>query len=241
MDQPVVPFDVARMFFGEAPSPFYLEIVVRTVIVYGYTLLLLRWIGGRSVAQLSMVEFLLVIALGSAVGDALFYPEVPLLHAMAAITLVVGINKALDVAIARWDRVKAMVDGRPIALIAAGRVICDELGRHDMGLAEVMEMLRTRGVRNLGEVEHAFMEPGGTMSLFRFATPQPGLSIMPPPELAPPEPISDPASAASACCLGCGAVMPGAAMRTGAACPHCGSRDWTLPEPAIPDREAGTR
>ena len=104
MDQPVVPFDLVRMFVGSEPALFYLEIVVRTVIVYSYTLLLLRWIGGRSVAQLSMVEFLLVIALGSAVGDALFYPEVPLLHAMAAISLVVLINKGLDIAIARWDR-----------------------------------------------------------------------------------------------------------------------------------------
>jgi uncharacterized membrane protein YcaP (DUF421 family) len=43
---------------------------------------LVRWVGGRGVAQLSLIEFLLVIAPGSAVGDALFYPEVPLLHAM---------------------------------------------------------------------------------------------------------------------------------------------------------------
>ena len=54
------------MFLGDAPALFYAEILVRTVIIYGYTLLLIRWIGGRSVAQLSMVDTLLVIALGSA-------------------------------------------------------------------------------------------------------------------------------------------------------------------------------
>ena len=46
-------------------------------VIYAYSLLLIRWVGGRGIAQMSTVEFLLVIALGSAVGDAIFYPEVP--------------------------------------------------------------------------------------------------------------------------------------------------------------------
>ncbi|MDP3264688.1 MAG: hypothetical protein U1E06_13565 [Tabrizicola sp.] len=53
--------------------------MIRTLIIYAYSLLLIRWIGGRGVAQMSVVEFLLVVALGSAVGDAMFYGDVPLL------------------------------------------------------------------------------------------------------------------------------------------------------------------
>lgn len=75
MDEPVVAFDLGRMLLGDDPPLFLAEILVRTLIIYGWTLLLLRWVGGRSIAQLSIIEFLLVIALGSAVGDALFYPR----------------------------------------------------------------------------------------------------------------------------------------------------------------------
>jgi hypothetical protein len=122
-----------------------------------------------------------------------------------------------------------MVDGGPIELIRCGRVIRAEMARHDMGLAEVMEMLRLKGVRNLGEIEHAFLEPGGAISLFRFAAPRPGLSIMPPPEIAPPAPLPHPGRSASACCCSCGAVVPGVEFGEDAACPHCGGREWTLP------------
>lgn len=65
----IIPFDLERMFLGTQPGLFYLEIVVRTGIIYSYALLLVRWIGSRSLAQLSIVEFLLVVALGSAVGE----------------------------------------------------------------------------------------------------------------------------------------------------------------------------
>ena len=87
--EPVDVFDLKRMLIGDESPLFLLEIVVRTLIVYVYALLLLRWLGSRTIGQLSTVEFLLVIALGSAVGDAMFYPDVPLVHAMLVVTVVV--------------------------------------------------------------------------------------------------------------------------------------------------------
>jgi uncharacterized membrane protein YcaP (DUF421 family) len=77
------------MLWGDEPPLFLLEIVFRTMVIYGYTMALMRWLGSRTIGQLSSIEFLLVIALGSAVGDAMFYPDVPLLHAIAVITVVV--------------------------------------------------------------------------------------------------------------------------------------------------------
>ena len=71
-----------RMFLGDEPPLFLIEILFRTLVIYAYTFILLRWLGSRTIGQLSTIEFLLVIALGSAVGDAMFYPDVPLVHAL---------------------------------------------------------------------------------------------------------------------------------------------------------------
>ena len=88
MQDVIQPFDLQRMFFGMQPPLFYLEIAVRTLVIYAWGLLLLRWLGSRTIGQLSTVEFLLVIALGSAVGDPMFYPDVPVFYGMAVITVV---------------------------------------------------------------------------------------------------------------------------------------------------------
>ena len=114
---PIVPFNWHRLFIGDAPPLFLLEIGFRTGVILIWTGALLRWIGGRSIAQLSVVEFLLVIALGSSVGDSLFYPEVPLIHAMLAILLVVLADRAVDAVMLRWSRVKQVVDGRPVEIL----------------------------------------------------------------------------------------------------------------------------
>ena len=44
--------DWHRMFIGEEPPMFLLEIVIRTIVIYSYTLILLRLLGSRAIGQL---------------------------------------------------------------------------------------------------------------------------------------------------------------------------------------------
>lgn len=229
MQDPVVPFDLWRMFLGDSPPLFYLEIVVRTAIVYAYALLLIRWVGGRGIAQMSTVEFLLVIALGSAVGDAMFYPEVPLLHAMLVITVVVLINKGLDTLIYRFAAVERLLDGKTADVIRNGVIVISTLRRHKIGKSELFESLREQGFRTLGEVRHAYLETSGRISVFRATPAGPGLSIEPAWDVCPPK-VHGPGTAISlgqamACC-GCGSVVHGP-DRTPTECPHCNGHAWT--------------
>ena len=228
MDQPIVPFDLHRMFIGDDPPLFYLEIVVRCLVIYGYTLVLLRWVGGRSVTQLSLVEFLLVIALGSSVGDAVFYPDVPLFHALLAITVVVVINKLIDEAILRWDLAKRIVDGGPVKLVEHGRVLMNGVHCRKMGLAELTAALRNDGVSNLGEIDAVYMEANGKLSIFRAATPVPGLVIAPPHELSHPE-RTEVRPEGDLCCESCGLVTTSDRLDADRSCPNCGHTGWTRP------------
>lgn len=227
MEQAVIPFDWARMLLGEQPPAFLVEILFRTIIIYFYTFCLIRWIGGRSISQLSMVEFLLVIALGSAVGDSLFYPDVPLLHAMLVITVIVLINKGLDFLILRWNTAQRAIDGTPTWIVRNGCLDTEQSTDRGLGNAEVLALLRVAGIRNLGEVENAFLEASGSLSVFRAGTPIFGMPIMPPHEICPP-PRFDAASddvlpASKLCCLDCGSLRGGAEERY---C-RCGSSVWT--------------
>lgn len=222
MDQ-TVPFDLERMVLGTAPALFYLEIAVRVVVIWIWTVVLLRWVGGRSISQMSVVEFLLVIALGSAVGDAMFYPEVPLLHAMLVILMVVLADKGIDIAFRKWSRAKRLVDGTPTEVMRDGRVRQTGLDEQGIGATEVKELLRLKGVRNLGQVELAYMEPSGALSVFLFPRPRPGLPIVPPWDIRPPR---GPEGAALACCANCGLLRD----TRHPTCPECGAPELAAAE-----------
>ncbi|WP_458790130.1 DUF421 domain-containing protein [Yoonia sp. MH D7] len=228
MSEPVIPFDLVRMFLGTEPALFYFEIIFRTCLVYAYALLLIRWVGGRGIAQMSTVEFLLVIALGSAVGDVMFYPEVPLFHAMLVITVIVVINKVLDTLIYRYSAVEKAIDGKTAEVIRDGVVNIDTLRHHKIGKSELFECLRKEGYVNLGEVRRAYLETSGRFSFFKAEDSRSGLPIEPAWDVQPPYkhgPGTQMSDGDLACC-GCGTLVSGA-VRTPAACEACRGTAWT--------------
>lgn len=230
----IVPFDWHRMLVGSEPPLFALEILFRTSVIWLWTLALLRWVGGRTISQLSLIEFLLVIALGSAVGDAMFYPEVPLLHAMLVIAIVIIIDKTVDAAVRRSKRVKRIVDGLPVAVLKDGVLISDGLQARKVGATEVMELLRIRGVENFGSVRAVYMEPSGQISVFPQDPPRTGLPIVPPPEINIESKGSHPL-----CCGNCGQGHVGDVKGSSdiidtedVKCSNCGHKRWVKAEPA---------
>ena len=210
--------DWQRMLIGDEPPFFLVEIVVRTVIVYVYALLLLRWLGSRTVGQLSTVEFLLVIALGSAVGDAMFYPDVPLVHALLVVTVVVLANKGLDILIARFKHAERALDGVPEEVMRDGVICKPFLSSTSMGTSELFQELRERGIEHLGQVAGAYVEADGALTVFRAKQPRPGLPIVPPWEIEKPKEARE----GTLACMRCGAVAEHAGT-----CGHCGNEHFT--------------
>jgi uncharacterized membrane protein YcaP (DUF421 family) len=211
--------DWQRMLIGDESPLFLLEIVARTIIVYLYALLLLRWLGSRTIGQLSTVEFLLVIALGSAVGDAMFYPDVPLLHALLVVTVVVLANKGLDMLIARFKHAERAIDGVPEEVIRDGVICKSFLTSTTMGASELFQELRERGIEQLGQVACAYAEADGAITVFKLdGKPRPGLPIVPPWEIEKPREAAEGVLA----CMRCGAVTDRAGT-----CTHCGHDHFT--------------
>ncbi|MTH77001.1 DUF421 domain-containing protein [Paracoccus aestuariivivens] len=175
--------ELHRIFLGDHDLIFLSEVLFRTLIIYGYTLALMRWIGGRSVSQLSVVEFLLVIAIGSAVGDSLFYPDVPLIPAMLAILLVVLCNKLVDFAIMRSDRLAVLFEGAPQVVIVNGAVRLRQIQREGIGLQELYLKLRDKGVTDLSQVRLAVLEANGVLSVLTHARDDAASGLYQPPAL----------------------------------------------------------
>ncbi len=76
------------MVSGEQPFPIgfinnaifvetdvILSVIVRTVIMFFAALVLIRWMGKKGFGELTMFELLIVVGLGSAIGDPMIYRE----------------------------------------------------------------------------------------------------------------------------------------------------------------------
>ena len=165
---PATPFDWHRMFIGDEPPLFFLEILFRVVVIYLFAAVVVRFMGKRGQRQLSAFEFVVVIALGSATGDAMFYPQVPILYAWLVITVVVLLSGVLAKAQLWSQRVNSFLEGTPRPLVWEGRVLEGNVRKENLRHDEFLAMLREAGISDTGELRYAFLERSGNVGYLRY-------------------------------------------------------------------------
>lgn len=166
--EPITPFDWHRIFVGNEPPLFFLEIVFRVVVIYLFTVLLLRIMGKRANPNLSPFQTVVIIALGSATGDTMFYPQVPILYACGVIAVVVLLDRLMAIAQLRFKPINVFLEGEPMMVIREGRVVDEALRRAAIRPDEFLALLRQQGIDNTGTVRYAFLERSGQLGFHRY-------------------------------------------------------------------------
>ncbi len=173
---PATPFDWHRVFVGDQPPLFLLEIVLRVVVIYLYAVVLMRLMGKRGSRNLSNLENVVIMAVGSAVGsavgDAVFYPKVPITYAFVVVTVIVLPSRVIADLQVRSGAFNDFVDGRPLLTIRDGRVLDRAVRRARLRHDGFLEMLRLEGVEDTGRVRRAFLERSGELSLVCYERPE---------------------------------------------------------------------
>jgi uncharacterized membrane protein YcaP (DUF421 family) len=144
-----------------------------------YTLLVINWIGKRAVGELGSEDILLILAMGSAVGDAMFYPSIPLLVSLLVITLVAIYQKIFVYISIKKESFRQTVNPRVVKFVEHGKLLEDNFTKDEIDKNEVLMLLRQSGIKYLSEVEHAYYEKSGELSVFKYDNPKLKDSILP--------------------------------------------------------------
>ena len=213
------------MFINELPWTYLGEVAFRTVFMFVVLLTALTVSGKREVRQLSIYELALVIGLGSAAGDPMFYHDVPLASAVVVFVVIMGCYKLATYISDHNKPIRDVLEGVPVYVIENGCILTQNFDKEDLGLDELFADLRVEGVEQLGQVRVAILEPNGQISVFLFdkEDSRPGLPILPKELDKRSAQISQPGEYA---CCACGNVQT---MRTPAddvPCSRCAEDEW---------------
>jgi len=224
-------FDFHRIFFGDLPYGFLLEIVFRTAVMYAYTIILLRLLGKRSMGQLSTLELAIIICFGSAVGDPMMGKDVPIVHGMVVITTVAMLQSAAEWIINRNKKLEAFMEGKPDCLVKDGMIVNVSLNKNNLSHEDLYRFLRSKDIEHLGQVKNAFFETSGLVSVWCFPKSEtvPGLGILPQEHLAE-DHIAHAGNEVSVerhfSCTHCGYTKYMTSGKRFSHCPKCGGKEW---------------
>ena len=174
-------FDWKQFLLGAEEWSFLAETVLRTLIMFLVILTALRLLGKRGVKQLSVFELVVIIGLGSAAGDPMFYKDVGILPALIVFIMVSLLYSIVTHLVSKSKKVERLIEGKPVCLISKGVFAIDNFDKEVLAQDEFFAELRLHSISQLGQIEEAIEETSGNISIFFFPDESvvAGLPIMP--------------------------------------------------------------
>ena len=162
------PFDWNRILFNDLPGVFLLEVLFRTMMMFIVVLIALRLTGKRGVRQLSIFETVIIIALGSAAGDPMFYDDVGVIPALIVFIVIISMYRFVTWLTGKSKRFEKLLEGEPVCLIVEGRFAHETLKKEVLAQDEFFTELRTKSIEHVGQVRYAYLEPSGEVSVYYY-------------------------------------------------------------------------
>ena len=148
-------------------------IFIRTLIVYTALLVFLRLLGKRQLGEMELSEFIVASLIADLASNPLQDIGMPLLNGLIPIVTLFCCELMISALTLRSIRLRALLFGKPSLLIDHGRIVQKEMGRNRFTLDELMQELRSLGVRDIAAVEYAFLETNGKLSVLQYASQSP--------------------------------------------------------------------
>jgi uncharacterized membrane protein YcaP (DUF421 family) len=158
-------FDWKSLLLGEEEWNFLPEVLFRGAIMFVVTVVALRLIGRRGIMQ-GVFELVTIITLGSAAGDPMFYKKVGLLPAILVFVTIVLMYKITNYFVAKYSSFEHVIEGRHVRLVKECRFSVEDFKSTELSKDEILSDLRIKGVSHLGQVESAYIEASGEISVF---------------------------------------------------------------------------
>ncbi|MFT3796759.1 DUF421 domain-containing protein [Flavobacterium sp.] len=216
-------FEWERVLINELPFEFLLEVIFRSSVMFVVLLLTLRLTGKRGVKQLSVFETVLIIALGSAAGDPMFYEDVGLIPAITVFTVIILLYRFVTYLVGKSKKFEAFIEGKTECLVTDGKFAIHNFKKESLAQDEFFTELRLKSVEHLGQVKNAYLETSGEVSVFFYPDEEVRYGLPITPQLFLQKNKMIPSDGMYACTF-CGHTEP---QKTGTAqCPHCRKSEW---------------
>lgn len=146
-----------------------LETALRGLLIYFFAMLLIKTGKSRMLSDATVFDVILAFILGAMLSRAINSPQTPLLATMVAAAILVSLHAGLARLSYHSDRVGAIVKGHTDVLVRDGEIDEDAMHDHHLGDHDLDEALHAAGLLDVSQVERAYFERDGNISIIRKA------------------------------------------------------------------------
>ena len=150
--------------------PSWLDVTVRSAVVYLALLAGLRLAGKRHSGNLSPHDLVLMLLVSNAVQNAMVGNDPSLVGGLAAAATLIVLNVMITRLVLHHRRWGPLLAGTPTMLIYNGQILQEHLEKEEILTSELEAQIRAHGFEDASAVKLAVEECDGSISVIGFGT-----------------------------------------------------------------------
>jgi uncharacterized membrane protein YcaP (DUF421 family) len=156
--------DWAELFVPNLPI---METVIRGTLVYWFVFLIFRSVIKRDLGSVAVADLIVVVIIADAAQNAMAADYKSVTDGLILISTIVFWSFLLDWAAYRFRWIEHLISPKALSLVKEGRILYRNLRREFLTEEELMRKIRESGVEDLSQIQAAYMEGDGTISVIK--------------------------------------------------------------------------
>ena len=143
-----------------------MNVVIRVLAVSVFLLIVLRFAGKRSLAHMTMFDFVLLLILSETTQQAFVGNDYSLSKAFLAILLLVSAEIGLSILKHKVPALQKWLDGTPTIIVQNGKLLKERTNWSRIDEEDIMAAAReSQGLERMDQIKYAILETSGTISI----------------------------------------------------------------------------
>ena len=144
------------------------NVIFRTLFFYFFVTLAYRIMGKREVGQLGIIDLIVSILIAELVAISIENKNDSIFLTIVPICILVVLELILGYLSIKSRTFRTVFGGKPSLIIIHGKINYHEMVKQRYSLDDLLLSLRQKEIRNIEDVEYAFLEPNGKLSIFKY-------------------------------------------------------------------------
>lgn len=148
---------------------FYIELIARALFSYFSLFIIARLMGKRQISQMNFFDYVVGITIGNIAGNMALNVEKKVTIFLPAL-LVFGLLQIFTSILTLKNRFfRIIFEGKQTVLIEKGKIIDKNMKKTKLNFDRLESLLRDKGVFKLADVDYAYLETSGKVSVLKKA------------------------------------------------------------------------
>ncbi len=138
---------------------------IRAAILLITVIVSLRLMGKRQIGQLQPTELVVTILLSEIAAVPMQDNDIPMFNTLVGVCVLVSVEILLGAAAVKSERLRSVMQGNAVLVIKDGKPVQKNMKQLRYNLDDVLEALRQKDVFDIADVQYAYAETNGALSV----------------------------------------------------------------------------